>query len=125
MIIEKTSAGPAFCDAAVPVRTKMPVPMMDPMPSAVRLSGPSDRRSTLRSASACSASRDFFENAPMDPDSFRPAAAGVLDGANGWDVLSGRVSAQLGAVGRGRQAGVLLEATREVALIAEPRRDRD
>ena len=52
MIIESTSAGPAFCEAAVPVSTKMPVPMIEPMPSAVRWSGPSERRSDGRSASA-------------------------------------------------------------------------
>ena len=31
-------AGPAWLAAAVPVRTKMPVPMMAPMPSSVRSS---------------------------------------------------------------------------------------
>ena len=65
MIIENTSAGPAFCEAAVPVRTKMPVPMIDPMPSAVRFHGPSDRRSRPRSASAWSSPNDFFVNSPI------------------------------------------------------------
>ena len=54
MTIEITSAGPAFIDAAVPVSTKMPVPMIAPMPSAVRFHGPSDRLSTPPSASALS-----------------------------------------------------------------------
>ena len=40
---EETMAGPAYCAAAWPVRTKMPAPMMAPMPSAVRLTGPSAR----------------------------------------------------------------------------------
>ena len=58
--IETTSAGPAFWDAAVPVSTKIPVPMIDPMPSAVRFHGPSDRRSSPRSASCCRSWNDFF-----------------------------------------------------------------
>ena len=34
-------AGPAYCAAAVPVRTKMPAPMIAPMPIAVMLDRPS------------------------------------------------------------------------------------
>src|SRR5437764_2890191 len=52
MIMESTRAGPAFCDAAVPVSTKIPVPITEPMPSAVRLRGPRARRSVGRAASA-------------------------------------------------------------------------
>ena len=33
MMNDSTSAGPAWLAAAVPVSTKMPVPMMAPMPS--------------------------------------------------------------------------------------------
>src|SRR5215469_14456533 len=36
MMNARASAGPAWLAAATPVRTKMPVPMMPPMPSAVR-----------------------------------------------------------------------------------------
>jgi hypothetical protein len=60
MIIEITSAGPAFCDAAVPVRTKIPVPMIDPIPRVVRFSGPSARRRVLLSASARRVAWDFL-----------------------------------------------------------------
>src|SRR3954468_20886469 len=42
---ERTIAGPAYCAAALPVRTKIPAPMMAPMPSVVRLSGPRARLS--------------------------------------------------------------------------------
>src|SRR3954463_5639247 len=59
MIIDNTSAGPAAVDAATPVKTKMPVPMIDPIPSAVRLSGPSDRRRRLRSDSSLSSASDL------------------------------------------------------------------
>ena len=41
--IDNTTAGPACAAAAWPVRTKMPVPMMAPMPSRVRSIGPSTR----------------------------------------------------------------------------------
>ena len=34
---DKVIAGPALAAAACPVRTKMPAPMMAPMPSATRL----------------------------------------------------------------------------------------
>src|SRR5579859_2916487 len=37
-------AGPACCAAATPVSTKMPVPMMQPMPSKVRSHAVSTRR---------------------------------------------------------------------------------
>ena len=36
-------AGPEFCAATDPVRTKMPVPMMAPIPSAIRFVAPSAR----------------------------------------------------------------------------------
>ena len=39
------SAGPARVADATPVKTKMPVPMMAPMPIAVSAHGPSDRLS--------------------------------------------------------------------------------
>ncbi len=66
MTIEITSAGPAFCAAAVPSSTKMPVPMIDPMPSAVRFQGPSERRNSPRSASTCNASNDFLVKSPIE-----------------------------------------------------------
>src|SRR4026207_982139 len=57
---ESTTAGPALSAATVPVRTKMPVPMMAPMPSRVRLSGPSTRfRLWSPAAWACSTATDF------------------------------------------------------------------
>ena len=43
--MESTMAGPAWAAAAWPVRTKMPVPMIAPIPSAVRSIGPSTRLS--------------------------------------------------------------------------------
>src|SRR5438093_8548657 len=42
---ERMSPGPALSWAASPVSTKMPAPMMAPTPRAVRLTGPSTRRS--------------------------------------------------------------------------------
>ena len=52
MMKEIMMPGPAKFAAARPVRTKMPVPMMQPMPSRTRLSAP---RLRLRSPWACSA----------------------------------------------------------------------
>ena len=43
MMNEKTIAGPAKFAAAVPVSTKMPAPMMAPMPSNVRFMAVRDR----------------------------------------------------------------------------------
>ena len=40
---DSTTAGPAFSAATVPVSTKIPVPMIAPMPSMVRLSAPRAR----------------------------------------------------------------------------------
>ncbi len=36
-------AGPAYCAAAWPVSTKMPAPIMAPIPSVIRFTGPSAR----------------------------------------------------------------------------------
>src|SRR5579859_1428999 len=53
-------AAPAYCAAAWPVSTKMPAPMMAPMPSVMRLMGPSARLrpcSLVSEASAINISR--------------------------------------------------------------------
>ena len=47
MMKEMTMAGPACCAAARPVSTKMPVPMMPPMPNAIREGMPSARTSAF------------------------------------------------------------------------------
>ena len=47
MMKEMTMAGPACCAAASPVSTKMPVPMMPPMPNAISDGMPSARTSRL------------------------------------------------------------------------------
>ena len=54
-------AGPAWLAAAVPVRTKIPVPMIAPMPSSVRSIAVSVRFSAFAplSASPTSCSIDF------------------------------------------------------------------
>jgi len=51
---ERAIAGPAIVPAALPVRTKIPVPMITPIPITVRSIGPSARRSR-RSGSSVSA----------------------------------------------------------------------
>ena len=57
-------AGPAWFAAAVPVSTKMPVPMMAPMPSSVRSQAVRLRLSALPpcSTSLTSCSIDFTLN---------------------------------------------------------------
>src|SRR6266545_4877877 len=55
--IEIGTAGPACSAAAWPVSTKMPAPMMAPMPSVIRLSGVSARFSWCSPASLASARR--------------------------------------------------------------------
>ena len=47
MMKEMTIAGPACWAAARPVSTKMPVPMMPPMPKAISAGIPSARTSCL------------------------------------------------------------------------------
>src|SRR5689334_22065091 len=54
---ERRIAGPAAVAATGPVRTKIPVPMMAPMPSVTRLIGPSARRRPP--ASPCASARIF------------------------------------------------------------------
>ena len=52
---ESTMAGPAYKAAAAPVSTKMPVPMMAPIPSVIRLIGPSARLRQCSPVSCASA----------------------------------------------------------------------
>src|SRR5215510_7621225 len=49
-------AGPAYCAEATPVKTKIPVPMMAPMPRVIRLMGPRARR-RLCSPVSCASER--------------------------------------------------------------------
>src|SRR5262249_54868836 len=60
MTNDRATAGPALAAAARPVRTKMPVPMMAPIPSMTRSSAVSERLSPCPcSASARSSSTDL------------------------------------------------------------------
>src|SRR5262245_49612075 len=59
MMNDRTMAGPACWAAARPVRTKMPVPMMPPMPIAVSAVGPSVLRNSPLSLSALRSAMDF------------------------------------------------------------------
>src|ERR1022692_3728163 len=58
---ERTTPGPAFSAAAMPVSENRPAPIMAPMPSATRFTGPSVRLSecSLSSASDLMRSSDF------------------------------------------------------------------
>src|SRR6185437_14163031 len=55
MMKERTIAGPAAVAATGPVRTKIPVPMMAPMPRVTRFTGPSERLSECSPVSEASA----------------------------------------------------------------------
>src|SRR5579871_4320104 len=46
MTKDSSTAGPACSAAAVPAMTKMPAPMISPMPSMMRLAGPRERCSS-------------------------------------------------------------------------------
>ncbi len=60
--------GPAYCAAAVPVSTKMPAPMMAPIPMAMIESGPRDLDRLWASASppATMSSTDLRAIRPVD-----------------------------------------------------------
>ena len=47
-------AGPAYCAAACPVSTKIPAPMMAPIPRVIRLMGPRARLSVCAPSSPAS-----------------------------------------------------------------------
>ena len=69
-------AGPAKLAAAVPVSTKMPAPITEPMPRVVRLKAPRPRLSEfLPSSLACanSTSSGFLVKSPMRPSAPSPA----------------------------------------------------
>src|SRR5450755_3652190 len=50
----RATAGPAWSAAAWPVSTKIPAPMMAPMPSVMRLTGPRERLSVFSPTSLAS-----------------------------------------------------------------------
>src|SRR5258707_11409047 len=100
----------------------MPVPMIDPIPSAVRCQGPSERRSWPPSASACRSANDFFENRPMRASVPHGGAARL---AHEQRDGTGLAWLEREAVFGRRLAGVALEQTREMALIAEAGGDGD
>ena len=57
-----TSAGPAWLAAAVPVSTKMPVPMIAPMPSSTSARASSVRCSSFNVSASCSSPIGLVEN---------------------------------------------------------------
>src|ERR1700722_18777811 len=69
--------GPAYRAAAVPVRTKMPAPMMQPIPSAVRLTGPRVLPRAWPSPSAMMSARGFRV--------IKPWGSGL--GVKAWSVI--------------------------------------
>src|ERR1035438_1422347 len=102
---ERITAGPAFWAAAVPVSTKMPVPMMQPMPSKTKLSGPSARWRLLSvSASACRSAQPLTEpmkhngevkSAQFSPDGKRIVTASGDHTARVWDAQTGQPLTEL------------------------------
>src|SRR5512143_1575801 len=75
------TAGPACRAAARPVSTKMPAPMIAPIPSIVRFSAPSVRfsdRSPVASASARSAVMDLVAQSPVPPPEVNGRGGGAL-----------------------------------------------
>src|SRR3954464_12888698 len=82
MVYDNTIAGPAWFAEAVPVRTKMPVPMIAPMPSSVRSRADNVRLSAFPplSNSPTSCSIDFVLNKfeSIHPPVTRPGSAGGI-----------------------------------------------
>ena len=65
MTKEMTIAGPACCAAASPVSTKMPVPMMPPIPNVIRDGMPSARTSPSSEASFLYSAIGLVANIPL------------------------------------------------------------
>ncbi len=62
---DSTIAGPACWAAASPVSTKMPVPMMPPMPKAIRAGTPNARFKLLSEASFWYAAMGLVASIPF------------------------------------------------------------
>jgi hypothetical protein len=60
-----TSAGPAWFAAAVPVSTKIPVPMMAPTPSNTSARASSVRCNSLNVSASCSSPIGLVENSRL------------------------------------------------------------
>src|SRR4051812_13031536 len=73
------NAGPDLSCAAIPVRTKMPVPMMHPTPRLVSATGPSTRRRrcspfiSSRSTSSDLVRNSWFAIVPDSPPEWAPS----------------------------------------------------
>jgi hypothetical protein len=80
MMKEMMRPGPAFC-APTEVKTKMPVPMMQPTPNRVSWTAPSERLSDFFSAVARMASSGFTRpNIMHVPLRYGSCAPGALGG---------------------------------------------
>src|SRR5271166_5146521 len=143
MAKDRTTAGPEFCAATVPVSTKMPVPTIAPTPSAVRLTAPSARfsRSLLRasdwrSAIVCRRSSHFMLKLLADhgpsgpPGSHMDFRAGFLRGKHligGRRVFAPRAGpAALGHGDRADSAGMTATCTSRyvvLSMVVQPRRE--
>ena len=103
MMNESTIAGPACWAAARPVSTKMPVPMMPPMPIAVSATGPSDLRSSplsLSAARSCDGFRPRAGSSALTGCLWRPAALTIFAGAASCAALdNANASAQVNCAG--------------------------
>src|SRR5512139_2321704 len=77
-------AGPAWLAAAVPVSTKMPVPMIAPMPSSTSARASRVRCSSLPMSASCSSPTGLVENSRF----------GMWRGSSGFPEFCGDVRAQ-------------------------------
>src|SRR5437763_6621389 len=83
---DSTTAGPALAAAARPVSTKMPVPMMAPMPSSTRSVAVNVRlRPCETSASARRSSTDLVENSGFPLAIFSPLRCRAQHGGGSVD----------------------------------------
>src|SRR5690606_6003088 len=89
-------AGPAWLAAAVPVRTKMPVPITAPTPSSVRSHAVKVRRSALpplsTSLTSCSIDFVFSRFESIEAPSLLGAAVGI-----GEPIIAGDPGARVAA----------------------------
>src|SRR5512146_2112218 len=116
MTNDHTTPGPAYCAAAVPVSTKMPAPMIAPIPSRVRLSAPSARFSVCvpsAPASSCNTARLFVANKLIR---LSVNVQGMIVRNPGWVAN--------GAAGGSGHAPAVLRSSRDATLSRDDRGER-
>ena len=116
---DATTPGPAWSTAATPVSTKMPVPMIPPMPSITRSIGPSTRLSACAAGAPFGLREEALERLALQQPTGHRLSPLLASGPAGAGRLAGGTRAGRTVAARAPRRG--RAAVREAAAARAPR----